>query len=106
MEDIIIIPNRIWTNAPEDLAEKSRNRSLTTQKWGAKGGFSLHLLPHPLLSPPTSSVRSSCSPPLPYKELLAGKSVFAHPGEERQFPVSASFPILATRGRNDSILAP
>lgn len=61
MEDIIIIPNRIRKNAPEDLAEESRHRSLTTQNWGAKGGFSLHLLPHPLQPPPMPSVRSRCS---------------------------------------------
>lgn len=57
-----------------------------------------------LLHPDSSTAIVSL--PLPYKELLAGKSVFTQPGEEGQFPVSASFPILATRGRNDSLLAP
>lgn len=60
MEDIIIIPDRIWKNAPEDLAEESRHRSLTTQNWGAKGG----LLTAPVTPSSPASPHAQCEEPL------------------------------------------
>ena len=139
MEDIMIIPNNPCKNASRGLAEESRNRSLSTRNWGARGSLALLQVPHPLQpsqaqcerpllwvlegikapgcgghvlsSTPILSQTSSyytqnllhpdsstslAPPPLPYKGLQVGKSVFTHPGQEGQVPVFASFPILTT----------
>lgn len=45
MNDIVIIPKSLWENAPEVLAEESRNIPLPTQNWGAS-----HCPPSPSFS--------------------------------------------------------